>query len=93
MKTKSLVLSLLVGAFFLVAFESSSHAQIPVIRNGRPVFRAPYFKPNGPQPFSTRRSRELAAQGNRGILNKVFSRSQTKSTVTQRPRLFSRFRR
>lgn len=88
MKTRPFVLSFVVGAIFLFALDSHSNAQTPIIRNGKPVFRAPYFKPNGPQPFSTRRSRELAAQGNRGILNKAWSRSQA-----QRPKLFSRFRR
>ncbi|MEM7557845.1 MAG: hypothetical protein AAF394_01855, partial [Planctomycetota bacterium] len=45
----------------LLAASSSAQAQssFPLYQSGRPVFRPAYLRSNGPQPFSTRRDREL----------------------------------
>ncbi len=98
MKNRLLALALALGGT-VFAISSSAQAQIPVIRNGAPVFRAAYFSPNGPQPFSTRRSRELAAARARGdvgrgtIFGGSFSRYQNSGRVFQPARrsgIFSR---
>ena len=60
MKSPLLALVLTFGGTIFLA-SSPAQAQIPLIRGGAPVFRPAYLRPDGPQPFSTRRSRELAA--------------------------------
>ena len=67
MKNRLLVLGLVISGA-LNAMCGSAQAQIPVIRGGAPVFRAPQFRPDGPQPFSTPRSRELAASRSHGTI-------------------------
>ena len=67
MKNQLLVLSIVLGGV-LTALSVPAQAQIPVIRGGAPVFRAPQFRPGGPQPFSTRQSRAAAAARSQGTV-------------------------
>lgn len=103
MKNQLLALALAFGGT-LFAMSSQVQAQIPLMRGGKPVFRAAYFSPNGPQPFSTRRMREVQAARSQGVSRGTFfsrspSRYQRSGRLVQslrRPAFFrgrgSRFR-
>ena len=57
----------------LLAMNSVATAQssFPLYQSGSPVFRPAYLRSNGPQPFSTRRDRELQAMRSKTSSNRL----------------------
>lgn len=90
MKNQLMALALAVGGTFFGS--SAVHAQIPIIVEGTPVFRAAYFRADGPQPFSTRSMRESQAARSQGIRG-FSSRDQRSGTVYQSSRRLTFFSR
>ncbi len=70
MKKYLLALSL-VSCGILMATSSAALAAGPIVQVGNNGFRPAYLRSDGPQPFSTRRSRELQASRGQGIVNRA----------------------
>lgn len=95
MKKKMLALGIFAAAA-MIGWHPSAQAGSPLSQTGFPGFRPAYLKSDGPQPFSTRRSRELQAARGQGGNGLLFSNASTRDRPllrvlqSRRPQLFSR---
>ena len=74
-------ISILTLSGLLLTASSSAKAQssFPVYHSGRAVFRPAYLRKDGPQPFSTRRDRELQAMRSKTSSSRLYLLSSTRS--------------
>ena len=83
MVKKALAVGLMVASTW-VAGSSSAKASKPLAQLGTTGFRAPYFKSDGPQPFSTRRTRELQAARNQSSVGRAYGFGGTAARTARR---------
>jgi hypothetical protein len=71
MKKQTLVFGLIVCGL-LVSTGPAAQAANPLLQSGVPGFRPAYLRSDGPQPFSTRRTRELQAARKQASIGRVY---------------------